>query len=139
MFTQLAHIALHVKDLERSLDFYCRQLGLEEAFRLDKEDGSPWIVYIKLGNGSFLELFPVTDVAPSQGSFSHFCLSVDDLCATLEELRDKGMNLQGDPHLGQDGNWQYWLSDPDGNAIELMQIMPDSPQAIAYLSDLPAY
>jgi hypothetical protein len=30
-----------------------------------------------------------------------------------------------------DTNLQYWLYDPDGNAIELMQIMPTSPQAAA--------
>jgi lactoylglutathione lyase len=30
-----------------------------------------------------------------------------------------------------DHNWQAWIDDPDGNAIELMQISPDSPQAAA--------
>jgi hypothetical protein len=30
--------------------------------------------------------------------------------------------------IGLDGNWQAWVKDPDGNAIEFMQLSEDSPQ-----------
>ena len=51
--------------------------------------------------------------------------------ATLEALAARGLAVSGEPVRGLDGNLQYWIQDPDGNAIELMQIAPESPQAAA--------
>ncbi|HRR91743.1 MAG TPA: VOC family protein, partial [bacterium] len=62
-------------------------------------------------------------------SYQHLCLLVDDMDKTLEGLASRGLSIQGKPTQGKDGNFQYWLTDPDGNRIELMQIMPDSLQA----------
>jgi lactoylglutathione lyase len=39
-----------------------------------------------------------------------------------------GSTIDREPKQGLDGNWQAWISDPDGNAIELMQLEEDSPQ-----------
>jgi catechol 2,3-dioxygenase-like lactoylglutathione lyase family enzyme len=134
MITGIGHIAFRVTDLERSLDFYCSKLGLREAFRLDGEGHpSPWIVYLQVAPGNFIELFPgATEVGPLPGDaagYNHFCLAVDDMEATLRELADRGLDITGSSEMGLDHNWQYWLTDPDGNRIELMQIMPNSPQA----------
>lgn len=135
MITGIGHVAFRISNLERSLDFYCNKLGFREAFRLEREGmPSPWIVYLQLGPNQFVELFPVTDVEYSprgKGSYNHFCLVVDDLQATLKELAARGVAIPDGPKQGMDHNWQYWLDDPDGNAIELMQIMPDSPQNAA--------
>ncbi|WP_201382829.1 VOC family protein [Ktedonobacter sp. SOSP1-52] len=50
-----------ISNLEHSLDFYCNKLGLREAFRLDREGTpSPWIVYLQIAPGHFIELFPGT-------------------------------------------------------------------------------
>jgi catechol 2,3-dioxygenase-like lactoylglutathione lyase family enzyme len=136
MLTGIGHIAFRVKDLDRALAFYRDMLGLREAFRLEREDRpSPWIVYLQLAANSFIELFPVPadEVAINNpvASYSHFCLTVDDLPATLRAFAARGLEITGEPKLGLDGNWQYWLTDPDGNRIELMQMMPDSLQAAA--------
>jgi len=132
MITGIGHAAFAVRDIDASLGFYCGRLGLKEAFRLYKPTGETWIVYIKVGQGSFLELFPVPDARnQGGGSYQHLCLTVDDIHATLKEIEGRGLPVQGEPTMGQDGNWQYWLTDPDGNRIELMQIMPDSLQAKA--------
>lgn len=135
--TGLGHVAFRIKDLERTLDFYCGTLGFREAFRLDREGApSPWIVYLHIAPGQFLELFPggEGDTAPARSQatgYNHFCLLVDDLQATARELQEKGITITSGPKQGADHNWQCWVNDPDGNAIELMQIMPDSPQAAA--------
>ncbi len=63
--------------------------------------------------------------------YNHFCLLVDDMAATLKALEARGLPIPGEPVRGQDNNLQYWLRDPDGNRIELMQIASDSPQAKA--------
>lgn len=136
MITAIGHVAFRVTDLDRALGFYCGKLGFHEAFRLDREgQPSPWIVYLQLAEGQFLELFPggEGDVAPRgrRAGYNHFCLLVDDLDATLESLRGAGVTVDGEPKVGMDGNRQYWIADPDGNEIELMQIMPGSRQAAA--------
>jgi lactoylglutathione lyase len=41
------------------------------------------------------------------------------------------VEIDVEPKTGADNNTQAWIHDPDGNKIELMQISPDSPQAIA--------
>ncbi len=104
----------------------------------DKEKLFYWIVYIQIATGSFLELFPDPQDAPGtisardpQASYKHVCLLVDDLPATLRQLAARGLEISGTPTQGLDSNLQYWLNDPDGNPIELMQIMPTSPQAAA--------
>lgn len=135
MITGLGHTAFRIRDLEQALDFYCNKLGLREVFRLEREgEPSPWIVYIQVAHNQFIELFPgAQGEIPSRNGagYNHFCLVVDDVHATLREFERRGLTISGEPQQGLDTNWQYWLNDPDGNAIELMQIMPASPQAAA--------
>jgi lactoylglutathione lyase len=135
MITGLGHVAFRITDLEKSLDFYCAKLGFTEAFRLEREgEFSPWIVYIQVAPNQFIELFPgAKGENTSRGpvGYNHFCLVVDDLPATLRELAGRGLAITGEPQKGLDNNWQYWINDPDGNAIELMQIVPESPHAAA--------
>ena len=132
MITSIAHVAYRVQDLEKSLDFFCRILGLEEAFRLLHDDGEPWLVYLRVGDSGFIELFPEGKkrfpTSPEAIGFAHLCLYVDDIFAAVDQLRERGLECPGAPTLGKDGNWQYWIKDPDGNDIELMQLMPDSLQ-----------
>ncbi len=137
MITSIGHVAFRVTSLQRALDFYCSKLGFSEAFRLEREgQPSPWIVYVQIASGSFIELFPdpqdaVGTLPPqdSLASYKHVCLLVDDMSATLRDLAARGLEVSGSPTQGVDRNLQYWLTDPDGNPIELMQIMPTSPQA----------
>lgn len=134
MITGIGHVAFVISNLERSLDFYCGKLGFREAFRLDREGTpSPWIVYIQIAPGHFIELFPEgkgENEARSLG-YNHFCLLVDDLQATLKEFATRGLPIPDGPKRGLDNNWQYWIKDPDGNDIELMQIVDNSPHAKA--------
>ena len=61
--------------------------------------------------------------------FNHLCLEVDDTFAAVKNVRDSGYPIDIEPKQGSDFNWQAWITDPNGIRIELMQIMPDSPQA----------
>jgi lactoylglutathione lyase len=139
MITSIGHVAFRVTSLQRALDFYCNKLGLSEAFRLEQEgQPSPWIVYIQIAPGAFLELFPDSQDAPGaiptrdpQPGYNHICLLVDDMSATLNELASRGLEITQAPTVGLDHNLQYWVNDPDGHPIELMQIAADSPQAAA--------
>jgi len=140
-FKQLAHVALKVKDLNTSLDFYTGKLGLTEMMRLPKPDGSPgvWLVYLRITDDQYLELFPdgVGTKAPDRDAvaINHICLGVEDLDETIAHMKNVGVPLTIQKKMAADKNWQAWIEDPDGNRIELMQIMPDCLQleAIARL------
>jgi catechol 2,3-dioxygenase-like lactoylglutathione lyase family enzyme len=144
MVTGFSHVAFNVADMDRSLGFYCGALGLEKAFEilipLDIAKkfpghpvvalaGKPGIAYLKIGNGAFLELFypkPDTDLSSGGPNFEsigyvHLSLLVDDVHAAADRLKGLGIALDSDISLGPDHTWQFWIKDPDGNRIELMQ------------------
>jgi lactoylglutathione lyase len=137
VITGIGHAAFHITDLDSALDFYCNKLGFREAFRLDREGSpSPWIVYLQIAPGQFIELFPGSktrgaETQEGNAGYHHFSVIVNDMNATLRELAERGLKTEGAPSQGLDGNWQYWITDPDGNRIELMEIMPNSPHAAA--------
>ncbi len=119
MITGLAHVCYVVADLERSVRFYCDQLGLPEAFAFRREDGTRYGVYLKTGRRTFIELFQGQVAGRAEGqSFQHICLEVSELSPMVGVLRGRGIEVS-DPKLGMDHSWQAWLADPDGNRIEL--------------------
>jgi lactoylglutathione lyase len=129
MFTDLAHTAFAVRDVDASLAFY-EKLGIREAFRLHRDDGSLMLVYLHVGGDRFIELFPggpEPDPARPQ-SFMHLCLRTDDIHADVEQLRIAGVTIDKEIREGLDRNLQAWSADPDGNKIELMQLSEESPQ-----------
>lgn len=132
--SHLTHVALRVRDIDRSLAFYVGQLGFEEMLRLDR-DGRLWLVYLRITDDQYLELFPegVGERAPLADvvGYNHMCLAVPDIDRTLAELEDMAVPLFRPKSMGADGNWQAWIEDPDCHRIELMQMMPGSLQARA--------
>lgn len=135
MIQSLGHAALTVENMAASLAYYCDVLGCEKAFELHKEDGSPWIVYVKVPDGRFIELFYGGEVkalaAANQIGFNHLCFEVDDVQKVADLLVERGAPLDVAPKQGRDHNWQCWSHDPDGNRVEFMQLQSDSPQATA--------
>lgn len=135
VITGIGHTAYRVRDVEASLRFYSGVLGFRELFRLNRDTGELWLIYLRVNDDTYVELFPGgedrTEVTPKSCGYVHLCLAVDDLRATLRELAGRGLEITGEPRMGRDGNWQYWIADPDGNRIELMQMLPTSMQAQA--------
>lgn len=129
MITDLAHTAFAAHDVDASLAFYAK-LGLSESFRLNYPDGSLMLVYLHVSGDRFIEIFPngPEPDANRVHSFRHICLLSDDLRGDVERLRQQGIEIEIEPKLGLDHNLQAWIRDPDGNAIELMQISEASPQ-----------
>ncbi len=129
--TGIGHLAVVVSDMKKSSDFYTGILGFSRVFEIHDDQGNPWIVYFRIAKGQFIELFhprgEAARDAQARVGFSHICYLVDDLKATEAEIIRRGGALEKPIKLGKDGNWQGWIRDPDGNRIELMQIMPGSP------------
>jgi lactoylglutathione lyase len=130
--TGIGHVAIKVKDLDRSLDYYINKLGFPEMMRLRKDDGSVWLVYLRITDEQYLEVFPGADGDRAPGwdanGMNHLCLIVDDIDPVLAQIAAAGLELLLPLKTAIDGNRQAWLEDPDGNRIELMEMAPDSLQ-----------
>ena len=128
-----AHVAFVVADMDRSLHFYCDVLGLEKAFDLDDDEGNPWINYLKVADGQFIELFyggrREYVQHPRNAGSTHICFEVDDIFTTADRLKRHGIKLDIEPMRGKDYNSQCWTRDPVGFPIEFMQLDPRSPQS----------
>ena len=130
MVEGLFHAAVSVKDMEKTLWFYCDLLGAEKLFTIDEPEGCPLIVSVKLKDGTCLEFFyprkefPLSD----QLGRNHFCLIVSDIFKLERLLDENNIVITSRPKIARDKNWQLWCIDPNGYPVEFMQIMPGCPQ-----------
>lgn len=128
LFTSLGHIALRVKDIDRSVDFYTQKLRFPEMLRLFYDDGSLFLIYLRITDDQYLELFPygAGDRAPGRDAtaINHFCLTVENLDTVVADLVSSGVSITREIRTGPDGNRQAWIEDPDGNRIEMMEMSP---------------
>jgi lactoylglutathione lyase len=55
-------------------------------------------------------------------------MEVEDMAAELERLAALGVEPQDPPKRASDGNLQAWVTDPEGNRVELMELSPEGRQ-----------
>lgn len=130
MNIKLSHLGLNVSDMRRSLDFYTRVLGLKHAFSM-KLNGNNWIEYLCIDDGQYIELFyekPDREYSYSNGSFKHLCIETEDAKGYANLIRERGYEIWKEPIVGPDKNVQFWVKDPDGHQIEIMEMDKNSPQ-----------
>ena len=131
-FTSLAHVALRARNLDRTLDFYINKMGFQEIMRLNWNDGSLWLVYLRVTDTQYIEVFP--DGVGDRGAgkeatgFNHYCLQVDGIEDVVDDLVRRGVTITRELREGPDGNRQAWIEDPDGVRIELMEMKRDCVQ-----------
>ena len=130
MIRQLAHLNFVTNDLPGIIDFYVNKLGMRVKFTLNNKEGQPFGYYFECGNTTFLEFFDQTMAAEVWGGtvneltigtrYKHFCLEVTGLDEFFQDLKSKGVDVTG-ISMGMDNSRQAWITDPDGNQIELME------------------
>jgi lactoylglutathione lyase len=119
MFRRIDHVALHVSDLGRSIDFYERHFGFKKYFQHEATGGMQ-IAYLKLGD-TILEL---THKSDGMNGF-HFCLEAEDFNAAVAELQKNGVEMVRPPHdtparERRETGWRRVVfRGPDGEQIEL--------------------
>lgn len=127
MFERLAHVCIGATDLAAAEHFYVNLLGMEKAFDFIRA-GERFGFYVKAGATTFIEVFAQSEEPNGERPIMrHFCLQVADIDAVIAALRQRGVTVT-DKKMGGDNNWQAWLSDPSGVAIELMEYNKTSTQ-----------
>ena len=128
------HIGLRVADLERSLAFYAA-LGYEVVGGVPATSLGD-LAMIKLADDPFVTIELVSGSSASAPSgddrLSHFVIKVESMDAVLAELAAAGIHPD-EPPVSPDGSDEFqtaWITDPDGNRIELVQWPPDHPDGM---------
>src|SRR5262245_14715937 len=115
------HTMVRVSDLQRSLDFYCTLLGLNEIKRKVNEQGRYTLVFLAAPGDeqAQIELTYNWDPETYTGgrNFGHIAYAVDDLYGLCQRLMDGGVTLNRPP---RDGHMAFVRS-PDGISFELLQ------------------
>lgn len=128
----LHHYALTVSDLERSIAWYGRILGLEPGARWSIADGAVRIALVE-SPALRIELFE-TDTPRADGNAgadvgaslsrlgpNHVAVAVDDLDATVAALEAEGVVIAL-PRTRSEAGFDYVFAlDPDGNRIEFVR------------------
>jgi len=132
MVKRIAHVAIEIADLQKSVAFYVDALGCEYKFDSADENGVVKMAYLQVCDGVFIELFATGIHQPERKhyliGFHHLCFEVEDIHAAEANMRAKGYEIRTPAKLGGDGSWQFWVNDPDGNPIEFMQYTENSRQ-----------
>ena len=136
MITGIGHIAVTVKDMTESFRFYTHALGFRSAFAFRHPDtGAPWIEYLSIAPGQFIELFANGTRPAVTGrdviGLCHICLQTPDIGKAYEELKAKGITPDTEIRRGKSNCLLFWTHDPDGNQVEIMELTEDSLQAEA--------
>ena len=121
------HTMLRVTNLDRSVDFYTRLMGMQELRRRDVPDGKYTLVFLGYGpeeNNTALELtynYGV-DKYDMGTQFGHLAISFPDVTATCEMLRKEGVKITREAGPVKFGTTVIaFIEDPDGYKIELIQ------------------
>ena len=118
----IRHIALKVKNLQQIRSFYVDVLGFQVEWEPDPKN-----LYLSSGTDN-LALHEVSGEI-SSGSLDHFGLIVrrpEDVDAWATYLKMKNVVLQQEPKTHRDGARSIYLSDPEGNVLQIIYHPPIS-------------
>jgi lactoylglutathione lyase len=137
MSTAGIHISgfgINVDDLDRSVDFYTRVLGLQEKFKIDIGELHEVLVAGE-GDASSILLVKHTDRAgsPVPGSgFEKIVFLTDDVAALYQQaITEGGASVREPQPMAEMGVTIALVHDPDGYLLELIQQDPAGGTAIA--------
>jgi len=125
---RLAHTMIRVRDLEKSLDFYTRILGMKVLRRKDYPEGKFTNTFVGYGpeeTHAAIELTYNWDRAEPYdlgNGWGHVALEVPDVYATCEALQEAGAKITRPPGPMKHGTRVIaFVEDPDGYKIELLE------------------
>lgn len=121
------HTMLRVGDMQRSIDFYTRVMGMQLLRTTDRPEQKYTLAFVGYASNPEQAELELTynygvDTYDMGGAYGHVALGVEDIYATCEHIRAKGGNITREPGPVQGGNTLIaFITDPDGYKIELIQ------------------
>jgi lactoylglutathione lyase len=124
-----SHTMIRVRDLDKSLDFYTRLLGMRLLKRVDHEPTQVTLALVGYGDaiaGPFLELtYEWGRKEPYElgTAFGHLALGVPHLNAACARLASEGVPITRAPGAPIPGGMAIaFIEDPNGYPIELDEL-----------------
>ena len=123
---RLLHTMLRVGDLEASIEFYTRVLGMQLLRRKDYPDGDFTLAFVGYGDevdNTVIELthnWGTDSYDPGTG-FGHIAIEVDDVYTAVDEVKKLGGKVIREAGPMNAGTTIIaFVEDPDGYQIELL-------------------
>jgi catechol 2,3-dioxygenase-like lactoylglutathione lyase family enzyme len=117
------HVGIVVDQLPEAIATYGKAFGFGEAAVLRDDKGQPTLAFIQVSRNTFIELSPSSETR--RAGLDHFGLHVEDLKATVAELRQRGVKVE-DPRVGRTISFITSTADPVGVRMEMSEIRDDS-------------
>lgn len=115
------HTMVRVRDLDRSLAFYCAALGLHEVRRMEHEKGRFTLVFLAAPGDEGAQVELTYNWNPEEygigRAFGHLAYEVDDIYASCRRLMEHGVTINRPPRDGR----MAFVRSPDNISIELLQ------------------
>jgi lactoylglutathione lyase len=125
MIKKIEHVALIVKDMDQSLDFYTTVFGYKLRFR--GENPRRELAFLYHDNQPGMEIELIRDLVPAdtyatQGIVNHLAFTVDDVQAVMESLAGKGISFHtSEPITAPDGAKVVFFYGPNQELLQLVQ------------------
>jgi len=115
------HTMVRVANLDKSLEFYCNKLGLQEMRRYDNDDGRFTLVFLAAPGDDDAQIELTYNWDPEEydagRNFGHLAYAVDNIYEFCQRLLDAGVTINRPPHDGR----MAFVRSPDNISIELLQ------------------
>ncbi|MBL26596.1 MAG: lactoylglutathione lyase [Rhodospirillaceae bacterium] len=125
---RMLHTMLRVRDLDKSLDFYTRLLGMKLLRKKDFPGGKFTLAFVGYGDeesNTVLELTHNWDQETPYDlgeAYGHIAIGVPDIYKTCEVLEGEGVKIPRAPGPMKHGSTVIaFIEDPDGYKIELIE------------------
>ncbi len=123
---RLLHTMLRVGNLEQSIEFYTRVLGMKLLRQKDYPDGKFTLAFVGYGDESDHTVIELTHNWDTHSydlgaGYGHIAIEVDDVYAAVEELQNRGGKVirpAGPMNAGT--TIIAFIEDPDGYQVELI-------------------
>jgi lactoylglutathione lyase len=125
---RILHTMIRVRDLEKSLSFYTKVLGMQLLSKQEYPEGKFTLVFVGFGSkeeGAVIELTYNWEVDHYDlgNAFGHIAVGVEDVYAACERIRAAGGKITREPGPMKHGSTVLaFAEDPDGYKIELLNL-----------------
>jgi lactoylglutathione lyase len=120
----VAHMAIYVKDLDKTRQFYEKFLGFGEPFTLPQKDkAGTRIVFVKVNDNQYIEIFNEKD--RGEGQLNHISIFTENADRMRDYLAAKDVEVPAVVGKGQTRNKNFNIRDPDGHIVEIVEYQPD--------------